>query len=67
LRRDVSEAAATGFANAAFGEFADLWTNPSAFAASERIADLRRLPQSAQEAIAAGFEYVGRRPGDAHG
>ena len=67
LRRDVSAAAGTGFGQSTFGEFADLWTDPKKFATSERIADLHRLPQGAQEAIAAGFEYVGRRPGDAHG
>jgi SAM-dependent methyltransferase len=67
LRRDVSEAAAAAYAQTTFGEFADLWGDAASFAGSARVADLHRLRQTSQEAIAAGFEYVGRRPGDAHG
>jgi hypothetical protein len=67
LRRDVSAAAASAFSGASFGEFADLWLNPTAYGDNAQIKDLRRLRPASQEALAAGFEYVGRRPGAARG
>jgi hypothetical protein len=67
VQGDVSAEAARALGAATFGEFADLWTDPAAFAASPRVADLRRLRQTTQESIAAGFEYIGRRPGGTRG
>ncbi len=62
LARDRSPDAARSFAATPVGQFAALWTDPAARAANPRWRDLQDLPQAAQEAIAAGFEYIGRRP-----
>lgn len=67
LDRDISPDAAAAFGATPVGHLADLWTDPAARGGDPQWADLQRLPQSAQEAIAAGFEYIGRRPDDAVG
>jgi GT2 family glycosyltransferase/glycosyltransferase involved in cell wall biosynthesis/SAM-dependent methyltransferase/uncharacterized protein YbaR (Trm112 family) len=60
LRRDVSEAAASAFAQAPIGRFVDFWRD-----AAERSDPLwsmfAKLGPDSQEALAAGFEYVGKK------
>jgi glycosyltransferase involved in cell wall biosynthesis/SAM-dependent methyltransferase len=61
--READPAAADAFMAAPLGRFVSLWRGPEALRpADPSWAALARLPQAAQEAIAAGFEYVGRRP-----
>ena len=62
LDRDISTDAGRAFAATPVGQFADLWTDPAGRDADARWQDLQRLSEPSQEAIAAGFEYVGRRP-----
>jgi len=60
LHRDAGPEAAQRFAAAPVGEIAQLWRNASS--RNGRVwKDFRQLSQSSQEAIAAGFEYLGRR------
>lgn len=60
LQRDAGDAAARQFAAEPIGRFARFWTDPAArdHPAWQAFA---QLSQPAQEAIAAGFEYRGRR------
>jgi SAM-dependent methyltransferase len=62
LRSDVSRAAAERFAGATVGEFIAMWRDP-ARRTGELWENFSRLGQAAQEVAAAGFEYLGRRPG----
>ena len=63
LRNASSAADADAFAAAPIGSFVALWRGPEAARRKNPIwSALERLPQDAQEAVAAGFEYVGRRP-----
>ncbi len=63
LRQDASPAEADAFADAPIGNFVALWRGHEAARWEDRQWQaLEALPQPAQEAIAAGFEYVGRRP-----
>jgi SAM-dependent methyltransferase/uncharacterized protein YbaR (Trm112 family) len=61
LRSDVSGPSAEAFSAARFGEFAQMWRDPS-----KRTGPLwenfYRLSQPSQEVTAAGFEFVGRKP-----
>lgn len=49
-------------ADMALGRAAAWWRDPGTRAGDERWAALARLSQEAQSRLAAGFEYVGRRP-----
>jgi SAM-dependent methyltransferase len=60
LRRDLSAAAAEEFAATPMGDFVRFWRNPAS--GNGRWTDFTRLSQKSQEAIAAGFEFVGRKP-----
>jgi glycosyltransferase involved in cell wall biosynthesis/SAM-dependent methyltransferase len=63
LREQVSPADADAFAATPMGQFVTLWRNPEQpRAAHPAWRALDGLPPRAQEALAAGFEYVGRRP-----
>ena len=61
LRKDVSSAAADEFATTAVGSLAQMWRDPSKRNGSV-WKSFERLSQSSQEAVAAGFEFIGRRP-----
>ena len=61
LLRDVSPSAAEAFATAPTGHFVRFWRDPTT-RDSPLWTDLRGLSETSQEAIAAGFEYVGRKP-----
>ena len=61
LLRDVGPDAAAGFAAEPAGRFAQFWTDPAS-RAHRAWRDFAKLSQLSQEAIAAGFEYLGRRP-----
>ncbi len=61
LQRDAGSEVAEAFAAEPVGRFAEFWTNPAS--RSHRAwQGFNRLSQPSQEAIAAGFEYLGRRP-----
>ncbi len=62
-RRDLPPDAADAVADSKIGDFARLWRRPDARGENAAWAALQSLPQSAQESIAAGFEFLGRRPG----
>ncbi len=61
LRRDVSEEAADAFRAATLGELVDIWRDPSKRDA-RLWTDFQKLPQPAQDVIAAGFEFSGAKP-----
>ena len=61
LQRDAGGEAARMFAAEPIGRFAEFWTNPGS-RHHRAWRDFARLSQTSQEAIAAGFEYLGRRP-----
>ncbi len=61
LRRDVSEEAADAFRAATLGELVDIWRDPSKRDA-RLWTDFQKLPQPAQDVIAAGFEFRGSKP-----
>jgi SAM-dependent methyltransferase len=61
LRRDVSNTSADAFLAAPAGRFVNFWRDPTT-RESSLWADFSRLSHNSQETIAAGFEYLGRRP-----
>ena len=61
LRRDVSAAAAEAFVTAPVGLFSRFWREPES-RTDRRWTDFTRLSQNSQETIAAGFEFIGRKP-----
>jgi SAM-dependent methyltransferase len=66
LRRDVSPAAAELFRQAPCGRLVDLWRDASR--RGEALwTNFFALKQASQEALAAGFEYLGRKPAIAAG
>lgn len=65
LRRDVSAAAAEAFVTAPVGLFSRFWREPES-RMDRRWTDFRRLSQKSQETIAAGFEFIGRKPIKSH-
>ena len=66
LRGSVSPAAADRLLAAPVGQVASWWLGPDpARGGDPTWRDLASMPQSAQEGVAAGFEYVGRRPSSA--
>jgi ubiquinone/menaquinone biosynthesis C-methylase UbiE len=61
LQKDAGAAVAQNFAAAPIGRFAAFWTDPAS-RRDEAWTMFGQLSQPSQEAIAAGFEYLGRRP-----
>lgn len=61
LQRDAGSEAARLFAAEPIGRFAEFWTNPAS-RSHHTWRNFARLSQTSQEAVAAGFEYLGRRP-----
>jgi glycosyltransferase involved in cell wall biosynthesis/SAM-dependent methyltransferase len=61
LQKDAGAAAAERFAAEPIGRFAKFWTDPAS-RGHEAWTVFAQLSQPSQEAIAAGFEYLGRRP-----
>jgi hypothetical protein len=63
LRARLSASVADSLLAAPVGRFVSLWRTPDAGRAGDPLwRDLGSLPPDAQEGIAAGFEYIGRRP-----
>ncbi len=62
LRRDVSPDAAEAFLNAPVGRFVAFWRDEAA-RADPLWTEFAKLSQATQEGLAAGFEYVGIKPG----
>jgi glycosyltransferase involved in cell wall biosynthesis/SAM-dependent methyltransferase len=62
LRNDVSTESADAFTAAPIGSLVQLWRDPSQRTKNPLWGDFERLQQPTQEIIAAGFEFVGRRP-----
>jgi len=60
LHRDVGLEAAQRFAAEPAGQFAQFWRDPAS-RTHRAWTDFRQLSQPSQEAVAAGFEYLGRR------
>jgi SAM-dependent methyltransferase len=61
LRADVSAASADAFRGDSVGSLVDVWRDPAK--RNQRLwTDFEKLSQDKQEIIAAGFEFVGRRP-----
>ena len=63
LRSRMSAAAADGFLATPLKDVVSLWRAPNTAQANPLWNDLAALPQDAQDATAAGFEYLGRRRG----
>ena len=61
LQKDAGTAAAQRFAAEPIGRFAQFWTDPAS-RGHEAWTMFSQLSQPSQDAIAAGFEYLGRRP-----
>jgi hypothetical protein len=61
LRKDVSEVAAEVFLATPAGHFARYWRDEAA-RDDDVWTSFEHLSQSAQEVIAAGFQYIGRKP-----
>lgn len=61
LRREVSGAAADLFRGATIAEFVDMWRDP-ATRTNRLWRNFLHVSQATQGAIAAGFEFLGRRP-----
>ena len=58
----LSADAADAFAKLSLGHFISLWRSVEEARSTDPMwSALAQLPQEAQEVIAAGFEYVGRR------
>jgi glycosyltransferase involved in cell wall biosynthesis len=65
LRNSASERAADIFVKTSLGDFVSLWRMPEQMRVNKGLqswSDLSALPQEAQSGIAAGFEFVGRKP-----
>jgi ubiquinone/menaquinone biosynthesis C-methylase UbiE len=64
LRSRVLAAAADSFAAAPIGRLVSLWrTSEDKRSGDPLWDDLAALPEDSQEIVAAGFEFLGRRPG----
>jgi SAM-dependent methyltransferase len=63
LRGSVSAAAARAFGATPIDRLIAMWRDPEQRDRDLVWENLRLIPQEAQEAMAAGFEYLGRRPG----
>jgi SAM-dependent methyltransferase len=65
LRRHCSTEVADDFTNSSLGHLSSLWRGTEETRSADLLwSALAQLPQEAQEGIAAGFEYLGRRPHD---
>ncbi|HEY0789478.1 MAG TPA: class I SAM-dependent methyltransferase [Chthoniobacterales bacterium] len=63
LRRDASPAAADEFSNSPLRRIISLWRDGEEARSKDKVwSALARLPQTTQESLAAGFEFLGRRP-----
>jgi glycosyltransferase involved in cell wall biosynthesis/GT2 family glycosyltransferase/SAM-dependent methyltransferase len=63
LRQHASPAAADAFQKSSMAHFVSLWRRAEEARWNDSIwSALAQLPQETQEPIAAGFEYIGRRP-----
>lgn len=65
LRGSASERAADVFTKTSLGEFVSMWRTPEKMRVGKGLqswTDLAALPQEAQSGIAAGFEFLGRKP-----
>jgi SAM-dependent methyltransferase len=60
LATDVSGAAAERFRTTTMGRYSDYWRNPATRTADWDV--FARLAPASRERMAAGFEYLGRRP-----
>ncbi|MFL9939494.1 glycosyltransferase [Paraburkholderia graminis] len=63
LRAEVSDEAGDRFLHATQGELVDIWRDPSR-RDTPLWNDFFKLSQSTQEVMAAGFEFLGRKPVD---
>jgi SAM-dependent methyltransferase/glycosyltransferase involved in cell wall biosynthesis len=63
LHGSVSPAAARAFGATPIDRLIAMWRDPQQRDGDLMWENLRLIPQEAQEAMAAGFEYLGRRPG----
>jgi SAM-dependent methyltransferase len=60
LRHDISDAAADKFSSAAIGRFVDFWRGIES--RNDTLwTNFYKLDQTSQEAVAAGFQFIGRR------
>jgi hypothetical protein len=65
LRRHRSANMADAFSNSSLNHLSSLWRATEKTRSADALwSALAQLPQEAQEGIAAGFEYLGRRPRD---
>jgi glycosyltransferase involved in cell wall biosynthesis/SAM-dependent methyltransferase len=65
LLRELSSSAADAFGSSSLSHLISLWRATEETRSTDAIwSSLAQLPQEVQESIAAGFEYVGRRPLD---
>ncbi len=65
LRGRISGGAADAFLAAPIRRLVSLWRSPEDTRGGDPVwDDLAALPQDSQEALAAGFEYLGHRPAD---
>jgi ubiquinone/menaquinone biosynthesis C-methylase UbiE len=63
--RHCSTEVADDFTNSSLGHLSSLWRGTEETRSADLLwSALAQLPQEAQEGIAAGFEYLGRRPHD---
>ena len=63
LRRDVSAASADAFMGEPIGELVHMWRDASRRTSSPWT-EFRKLTQTTQDTIAAGFEFLGHKPVD---
>ena len=66
LDRDVSAAEAAAFRATPMGRFSDFWRDATTRVGDERWAAFAALGPESRERMAAGFEYLGRRPPSLH-
>ncbi len=62
LARDASPAVAASFRETKIGTFSDFWRDPTTRQDDERWDAFAKLTGESRERLAAGFEYLGRRP-----
>jgi SAM-dependent methyltransferase len=64
LKRDISPEAAEAFNRISIAHLVSFWRSPETRESDPIWRTLAKLSQETQESIAAGFEYIGRRPLD---
>jgi hypothetical protein len=62
LREHKGDAAADALRNIPVERLISFWRSAEGREGDPLWSNLRDMPQSAQECVAAGFEYIGRRP-----